>query len=62
MLPSVNPTNTPALAALQKHYEEMKNVSMRDLFSNDADRYTNFSLRFDDIFFDYSKNIISKKI
>ncbi len=61
MLPSVNPTNTPAWAALQQHYEEMKNVSMRDLFSNDADRYTNFSLRFDDIFFDYSKNIISKK-
>ena len=61
MLLSVNPTNTPAWAALQQHYEEMKNVSMRDLFSNDANRYTNFSLRFNDIFFDYSKNIISKK-
>ncbi len=61
MLPSVNPTNTPAWAALQQHYEEMKNVSMRDLLSNDANRNTNFSLRFDDIFFDYSKNIISEK-
>ena len=61
MLPTVNPTTTQAWSSLLQHYEEIKNVSMRDLFSNDADRYTNFSLRFDDIFFDYSKNIISKK-
>ena len=61
MLPKVNPATTQAWKKLKEHFSEMKNVSMRDLFSNDPKRYANFSLRFDDIVFDYSKNIISEK-
>ena len=61
MLPKINPTTTTAWSALQQHFAEMKNVAMRNLFSNDPNRYYNFSIRFDDIIFDYSKNIISEK-
>ena len=61
MLPKVNPTTTRAWKKLEEHFAEMKNVFMRDLFHNDANRYTRFSLHFDGIVFDYSKNIISEK-
>ncbi|MEO7394286.1 MAG: glucose-6-phosphate isomerase, partial [Chitinophagaceae bacterium] len=61
MLPTINPTNTTAWKQLQLHFLEMKNTTMRELFRNDANRYQHFSLRFDDIIFDYSKNIITEK-
>lgn len=61
MLPKINPTTTPAWKNLQQHFSEMKEVSMRNLFSTDNNRYANYSLRFDDIVFDYSKNIITEK-
>ena len=34
---------------------------MKTLFENDADRFNKFSIRFNDILFDYSKNIITQK-
>lgn len=61
MLPKINPTTTQAWKNLQQHFSEMKDVSMRNLFSTDNNRYANYSLRFDDIVFDYSKNIITEK-
>jgi len=62
MLPKINPTNTQAWILLKKHFEEeMSRSQMKDLFANEPERFKNFSIGFDDIFFDYSKNIINKK-
>jgi glucose-6-phosphate isomerase len=62
MLPKINPTNTQAWLLLMKHQnEEMRNITMKRLFAEDADRFKKFSILFDDILFDYSKNIITPK-
>ncbi len=37
----------------------MKNAQMKDMFESEPERFSHFSLRFDDILFDYSKNIIT---
>ena len=39
----------------------MRYITMKRLFAEDADRFKKFSLSFSDIFFDYSKNIITPK-
>src|SRR5690606_31101724 len=52
-------TATPAWQALAAHRAEMEAVHMRDLFAAEPDRFERFSLRFDDILFDYSKNRIT---
>ncbi len=61
MLPKVNPTTTQAWKLLQEHYSEMNTVQLRELFNNNTNRFEKFSLRFDEILFDYSKNIITEK-
>ncbi len=45
---------------LQKHQKTMEKTRLRDLFANDPRRFNNFSLRLDDILFDYSKNLITE--
>jgi glucose-6-phosphate isomerase len=52
---------SPAWKALAQHYEEVKELHMRDLFARDAQRFERFSLHFGDILFDYSKNRITEK-
>lgn len=60
MFPSINPTTTPAWQALQQHHNLFEQVKMKDLFFNDDERFNKFSLQFEDILFDYSKNIITE--
>ncbi len=48
-----------AWQALEKHYQEIKDFHMRDLFNNDPARFNRFSLRIGEILFDYSKNRIT---
>ena len=43
---------------LAAHAEAMKQIHMRDLFAADPDRFETFSVHFNDILVDYSKNII----
>ncbi|MDJ0722288.1 MAG: glucose-6-phosphate isomerase [Desulfobacterales bacterium] len=57
-LKSINPTQTQSWRALQDHFQTMQTVHMRDLFAADPKRFDNFSLPFEDILVDYSKNRI----
>lgn len=59
MLPKINPVKTESWDRLADHYEKIKNVHMKDLFSDDPERFKKFSIRFNDILVDYSKNRIS---
>jgi glucose-6-phosphate isomerase len=52
---------SPAWKALQKHYENNHDLSMRAAFSADLHRFKKFSLHFNDILFDYSKNLITEE-
>ena len=57
---NINPSQTAAWHALQQHFEQMKSVQMRDLFAQDADRFSKFSATFDDqMLVDFSKNRIT---
>ncbi len=62
MLPKVNPTITQAWLLLRRHFEEeMNRCQMKTLF-HDSDRFKKFSLKYNDILFDYSKNLINDEI
>ena len=52
-------TQLPAWQVLQEHQWEIARLHMRDLFSADPKRFERYSLRLDDILFDYSKNRIT---
>jgi glucose-6-phosphate isomerase len=54
-------TSLPVWKTLQDHYQEVAHLHMRDLFANEHGRFEKFSLRLDDILFDYSKNRITAK-
>ncbi|HDI9653523.1 TPA: glucose-6-phosphate isomerase [Escherichia coli] len=58
---NINPTQTAAWQALQKHFDEMKDVTIADLFAKDGDRFSKFSATFgDQMLVDYSKNRITE--
>ncbi|UCF55980.1 MAG: glucose-6-phosphate isomerase, partial [Deltaproteobacteria bacterium] len=61
MLNKMSPMKTQSWKNLSEHFEKMKNVHMRDLFAEDPDRFRKFSIRFNDILLDYSKNIITEE-
>ncbi|WP_436919736.1 glucose-6-phosphate isomerase [Escherichia coli] len=59
---NINPTQTAAWQALQKHFDEMKDVTIADLFDKDGDRFSKFSATFgDQMLVDYSKNRITEE-
>ncbi|HDJ0649178.1 TPA: glucose-6-phosphate isomerase [Escherichia coli] len=59
---NINPTQTTAWQALQKHFDEMKDVTIADLFAKDGDRFSKFSATFgDQMLVDYSKNRITEE-
>ena len=52
-------TTSKAWTALQSHYDQTKNNSLRDAFKADINRFNKFSVNFNEILFDYSKNRIT---
>ncbi|SKB65611.1 glucose-6-phosphate isomerase [Daejeonella lutea] len=58
MLPRQKFTSSHAFKALGKHYDQIKKHHLRDLF-HDKSRFDKFSIKFEDILFDYSKNRIN---
>ena len=60
-LDKINPTTTQAWQQLQNHFEEIKMVSMQEMFANDTGRVEKFNLQWNDFLIDYSKNYINQK-
>lgn len=57
---NINPTKTKAWKELQQHFKEMTKIHIRDLFKENPERFTQFSITIDDkILLDYSKNRIT---
>ncbi|MCW3051313.1 MAG: glucose-6-phosphate isomerase [Chthonomonadales bacterium] len=52
-------TQSPAWKALAAHHQTVASLEMRDLFAADPKRFETFSLRFQDILLDFSKNRIT---
>jgi len=52
-------TELPIWQKLCQHQKKIASTHMRDLFAADKNRFDKFSLKFDDILFDYSKHRIT---
>src|SRR5205809_6750636 len=59
MLPKQNPTETSSWQKLEMIFMTMQATHMRELFDEDHDRFKKFSVQFEDILVDYSKNIVN---
>lgn len=59
MLKKIHPTHTIAWEKLLRHYKEIRKIHLKELFE-DKKRFDKFSVRLDDILFDYSKNKINE--
>ncbi|BBI01433.1 glucose-6-phosphate isomerase [Buchnera aphidicola (Nipponaphis monzeni)] len=58
----LDPINTQAWVELKKHFEQIKNVHIKDLFYNDSNRFEKFSINFDNqLLVDFSKNRITSE-
>ena len=62
MFPKINPTETAAWRELEEIYFEFEGTHLKDLFASDAERFNKYSLKFEDILLDYSKNIVSDEV
>ncbi len=54
-------TQSAQWLALQSHQRKMTACSMQEMFAIDRDRFNKYTLKFKDILFDYSKNIITNE-
>ncbi len=61
MLPNLNPIEAPAWQRLEMIFLTLQATHMRELFHEDPDRFQKFSLQFEDILVDYSKNILNEE-
>ena len=59
MLPKINPTTTAAWKKLAAHHETVHRLQMKNLFAEDPRRFERFSIRFNDILVDFSKNRVT---
>ncbi|MCW8876208.1 MAG: glucose-6-phosphate isomerase [Kangiellaceae bacterium] len=54
-------TQSASWKSLWQHYSQIKNAHMKDMFKFDKARHQRFSINFEDMLFDFSKNRISKE-
>jgi glucose-6-phosphate isomerase len=59
MLAKVNPTTTKSWQNISRHYTKMEKIHIKTLFAEDPQRFKKFSLWFNDILVDFSKNRIT---
>jgi len=57
-LSRINPTETAAWKRLADHFEQIRNVHLKDLFEQDAERAKNLTVQWEDFYVDFSKNRI----
>ncbi|WP_020530594.1 glucose-6-phosphate isomerase [Flexithrix dorotheae] len=62
MLPKINPTLTHAWKELTVDHEVLKRANIKNLFENDPERFKKYSLKFEDILVDFSKNILDESV
>jgi glucose-6-phosphate isomerase len=60
-LPNINPTSTNSWKKLKEHFNDVKDVHMKDLFAEDKDRANKFTIKWDDFYVDFSKNRITSE-
>jgi glucose-6-phosphate isomerase len=61
MLNSTNFTQTPAFKKLKAHHRTISKKHLKELFAEDKNRFKKFSIKFNDILLDYSKNNINRR-
>lgn len=59
MLPKIDFTTTAAYQYLTDHFISINETDLKQLFTEDPDRFKKFSIIFEDILFDFSKNRIT---
>ena len=60
-LKTTNPTTTAAWLALENHFKDMQNNSIKNMFANDSNRASKFHIKWNQFLVDYSKNNISEE-
>lgn len=58
MFPTVNPTSTEAWKELEAYFKAFKGTQIKALFARDPERFAKYSIKFEDILVDFSKNIV----
>ncbi|OGS35510.1 MAG: glucose-6-phosphate isomerase [Elusimicrobia bacterium RIFOXYB2_FULL_49_7] len=58
MLKSIAPQKTKAWKTLQKHRQRLISIHLKTLFQKEGQRFAKFSLRFEEMLLDFSKNRI----
>lgn len=59
MLPTTDFTQTPAFKKLKSHHKTISKKPLKELFAEDQNRFKKYSIKFNDILVDYSKNNIN---
>ena len=62
MLPKTDPTTTNSWKKLKEYHRSFKETHMRELFKSDPNRFNKYSLQFEDMLVDFSKNRIDDNI
>ncbi|MBO6212483.1 glucose-6-phosphate isomerase [Algoriella sp.] len=58
-LNTINPTTTKAWNELEQHFQTIEKQSIKDLFTQNKDRFEEFSIQYPSLLVDYSKNRIN---
>ena len=61
MLSKINFTETQAYDYLIDHFVDITQIHLKEFFETDQDRFKKYSVLFNDIFLDYSKNRVNDK-
>ncbi len=56
---NINPTQTIAWKKLEKHFKEVQQLQLKELFEKEPERASAFTIAWEDFYLDYSKNRIT---